>query len=627
MTTLQRLARLALIALTALTAWAAGLSDARAGQGLIVRLKDAPAHALQREQALALSATRVAGQRLLASRWQAVLKGSGLVAEAGLRLQPVGQASHLLLPGRTLSAAELARWRSALLARPEVAWVVLDERERRLQADWPRPADPLFGGLEQQWWLQPPGGSNANAIDARLRGVAGFQRAWSRTTGSAEVVIAVLDSGLTPHPDLGAARVLPGYDFVSDWDSATGRGYANDGDGRDADPADPGDWVSAADRAADAARYASCALEDSSWHGTNVAGMMVAASNNGVGVAGIDWAARLLPVRVAGKCGASVRDIVDGMRWAAGLAVCQRYTETLDPSAGCAQWAPANAHPARVINISFGGAAACNAEYQSTIDELWARGVVVVAAAGNEHGAPTRPASCSHVIGVTALNRDGFKASYANFGASVAIATVGGDDAGGTWGSLLADSGLLTLNNQGLAAPGLAAYAHHFGTSYATPIVSGTIGLMLAAHPGLAAEQIRAGLAASARPHVQSPRMAVCSSANPGRCLCSTGTCGAGILDAEQAVAYAQALAGAQAYQAPNWAIEQIDTAELASAVALGPDREAAAGATPPSSGSGASSGGSTGGGGSGPWLLALMALALAALAAVPRRASASRPG
>lgn len=580
-------------------------------QGFIVRLRDAPAHSQWREdRQQAASASRVAARVRWTARWQGVLRDAGLASQSGWRLQPVGLASHLLLPPRPLSASEAARWQAALSASPEVAWVQADVREPALQAAWPQPDDPLFTGLSGQWWLQPASGSNANAIEARLRGVPGLQRAWARGTGSAATVIAVLDTGLTAHPDLNGARILPGFDMVSDWDSATGRGYANDGDGRDADPTDPGDWVSAADKAADAGRYGGCSETSSTWHGTVVAGMVAAESGNAYGGAGADWAARILPVRVAGKCGASVRDIVDGMRWAAGLAVCQRYTDTLDPTAGCQQWAPVNPNPARVVNISFGGAQACGAEYQAAVDELWALGVVVVAAAGNDHAAPSRPANCQQAIGVVALNRDGFKANYSNFGAGLSIATVGGDDSGGRWGSLLADSGLLALTNDGAQSRGSAAHARHYGTSFAAPVVSAAVGLMLAADPALSAAEIATGLAQSARPHLGSSVMPVCSSTNPGRCICTSATCGAGILDADQAVAYAQARAAGQVYQAPAWPQEWLDTPELTQAVALGPDRETAA-----STGSTGSDTSGQGGGAAGGLLCALLALAWLGLA------------
>lgn len=588
--------------------------------GFLVRLHDAPAHVGPAQQLL-MSVQRASDEAARAARWSAVLTGTGVAAEPGWHLEPMGQASYLLRPPRPLSAAELSRWTARLSARPEVAWVLPDEREARLQVELPTPSDPLFAGVSQQWWLQAAGGSNAQPLAARLRGVPGFQTAWVRGTGSADAVVAVLDTGITAHPDIPADRLLPGFDMVSDWDAGTGRGYANDGDGRDADPSDPGDWVDASDRAADAARYGGCAVSASTWHGTAVAGMIAAAANNGLGGAGAAWAGRILPVRVAGKCGASVRDIIDGMRWAAGLLVCQSWRSTLDPSSGCAVWAPINPTPARIINISFGGAAACHAEYQAAVDELWALGVVVVAAAGNDHAAPARPASCNRVLGVAALNRDGFKANYSNFGAALRIATVGGDDAAGQWGGLLADGGLLSLAHSGAAAVGTPGYARHVGTSFATPLVSGAISLMLSAAPGLSADEIVNGLQASARPHVGSPWIGACSVNNPGRCLCTTSTCGAGILDADQAVAYAQAVAAGHSYQAPTWPAVLLDTTELAQAAALGPDREAPAATTPePDSTESGQGGGAVG------WGSVMLLLAVTLALAWRRRHPASRP-
>jgi serine protease len=594
-------------------ALAAEAAQAQVG-GLIVRLKEAPAHADLRRLALGggNEAVEHGARAANTRRWAALLSDTGLGWLPGMRLEPVGRASLRLRPARAWSAAEAARWHRRLAARPEVAWVVADVRERRLSVP---PDDPLFAGADGQWWLQPVSGTNGNAPEARLRGVPGMQWAWSVTTGRAETVVAVLDSGWTDHPDLDPLRVLPGYDLVTDWDAAAGRGDANDGDGRDADAHDPGDWVSAADRSSDPARYGACDEETSSWHGTAVMGLIAAHSDNALGVAGIDWAAKLLPVRVAGKCGATVRDIVDGMRWAAGLPVCKQFADSQDPEAGCAEWAPLNPHPARIVNLSYGGEADCNAEYQDAIDELWARGIVVVAAGGNTHAAPTRPANCQHVVGVAALNRDGFKTHYSAFGSVLRIATVGGDDPGANWGTFLADSGLLGLDNFGSQGPGTTGYSPRFGTSFATPVVSGTLALMLARDPALSAEQLVDGLAASARPHVRAPLMGDCGPAHPGRCACTTSTCGAGILDAPQALAYAEALAAGQPYQRPNWPVEIIDTPELRAAVALGPDREAAAGQD--------DDGGASGGGAMEPWAAAALGLACVALA--PRRFRARR--
>jgi serine protease len=570
---------------------------ASVARGFIVRLKDAPAHeALRSGRELPRDRARAdavaAGEE---QRWQRVLGETGLSGRSGHqapRLRPVGRDQQWLDFGRTLSASEAAQIRERLSRRSDVDWVEPNVRERRLQVPQVPPTDPYFDGSSGQWWLHTASGSNVNAINDRLRGVAGFQSAWLRAQFS-PVVVAVLDTGITSHPDL-VGRVLPGHDFVSVVE------YANDGDGRDNNPADPGDWVSQSDL--NNAAFSGCAVEDSSWHGTIVSGIVAANANNAIGVAGIHWAASILPVRVAGKCGADVPDIVDGMRWAGGL-----------PVAGMAL----NPNPARIINISFGGSAACGAAYQSAVDELRAAGAVVVAAAGNEWSAPTRPASCSGVVGVAGLNRDGFKNNYSNFGTELAasgIATVAGDDADGAWGSVLADSGLVTLTNTGGTAPLAGGYARLYGTSFAAPQVAGTIALMLSLNPSLTYTQMLDGLRLSARPHATSPKIGSCSDSNPGRCMCTTATCGVGILDAEQALIYA-ALPGS--YVAPPRQAAVIDNADVDRALALAPQDRLANGASPPASGR------DSGGGAFGAFWL--MALATAALClGATRRARAS---
>jgi len=596
------LAATLVFAACALPAHALAAESDTPARGLIVRLKAAPAHealnprdpaARQRERAAALAA----GESV---RWRRVLGEAGLSGASGKReprLRPVGRDQQLLDFERPLERGEALQLRDKLLQRPDVDWVELNVRERRLQAA--PPSDPLFASGEQ-WWLRPVSGSSANAIGDRLRGVAGFQTAWLGAS-FAPVVVAVLDTGITPHPEL-TGRVLPGYDFVDDWDPVAQRGYANDGDGRDADAGDPGDWVSAADRQVDPARYDTCAVEDSSWHGTIVAGMIAANTGNGQGGAGIHWGAKILPVRVAGKCGADVPDIVDGMRWAAGLPV---------------SGVPMNPNPARIVSISFGGSAACGQAYQSAVDELRARGVVVVAAAGNDWSEPSRPASCSGVVGVVGLNRDGFKSNYSNFGATLSatgIATVSGDDADGAWGRWLADSGLVTPTNRGTTTPLDGGYARLYGTSFAVPQVSGTLALMLSLNPQLDHAQLIAGLRLGARPHVGSTKIAQCSTANPGRCICTTATCGVGILDAEQALLYAQR---PDSYTPPNWPPVNVDSAELDQALAVAPqDRPGEV--SPPTSGVGGDGGGAFGAF----WLMALFtaSVALWGVRPLPRR-------
>ncbi len=563
----------------------------RAAHGLIVQLREAPAHATSHARPDASAQSRNTARAASLGMGEdepmrRVLRSAGM-DEA--RMRAVGRASQHLDFGRVLSGAEAAALSARLRARPEVAWVVPNEREHRLQA---LPNDPYFAATLSstgQWWLQPVSGSSANVLKNRLRGVPGIQLAWALTQGSASAPVAVLDTGITTHPDL-AGHILGGYDFVSTAD------IAGDGDGRDADPGDPGDYVSAADKSANPALFATCAIENSSWHGTDIAGMLAAATSNAEGGAGISWNGRVVPVRVAGKCGADVADIVDGMRWAAGLAVAN----------GSGGFLPLNQNPVRVVNISFGGSAPCNAAYQDAINELTARGVVVVAAAGNEHGAVARPANCNGVVAVAALNRDGFKTHYSNFGSAISVSTVGGDSAqDGVWGPLLADDGLLTLDNHGTQAPGNAGYSRIFGTSFAAPVVAGVVSLMLSANPNLTAAQIISGLRRSARPHVTSVKIGACSEQNPTRCICNTATCGAGLLDAEQAVRFALDPAG---YLNPNTAGASIDSADVDAAVALGPDLAVNVPPTPGASGGGG--GGALGGG----WLLAL-ALAVGWLA------------
>jgi serine protease len=491
-------ARCAVLALLSAAPWAV----AAPVDGVIVKLKDAPTH----ERMARLDAGQL--RQAQTERLQRVLQTERITE---VRTRPAGRDAQYLSFGRRLSQAQAQAVVERLRARADVEWAEPNTRERLLQAA-PVPNDPYFGyaapGDLGQWWLRPAGESSGGELASW--GAPGIQNAWRVETGRPTAVVAVLDTGITAHVDL-AGRVLPGFDFVSEPQ------YSNDPDGWDNDPTDPGD----------ATVEGECGLVDgapdpfedtpSSWHGTIISGIVAAATNNTLGVSGVSWNGRVLPVRVAGKCGASVLDITDGMRWAAGLDVVG---------------APANPNPARIINISFGGDAPCGNLYQATVNELTNAGVVVVAAAGNDMAGVSRPASCAGVVGVAALARDGLKAAYSNFGPQVVVSTVGGD--------ANADDGLLTLSNSGTQGPGGDIYANVFGTSFAAPVVSGVISLMLSANPQLTVAQVIAGVRASARPHVQSSTgVPACSSSNPDVCVCTTGTCGAGVLDAEGAVRYA----------------------------------------------------------------------------------------
>ncbi|MBT9487469.1 MAG: S8 family serine peptidase [Rubrivivax sp.] len=512
MKNLLRAACCGLLLLGALPAWAA--------PALFVKLHDdgAAASALQRKQRLA-----------------------AVVAERGLPLQVREQVTGRWLRLQATAALSGSE-REALLARlradPRVAQVLSLQREQRLAVT---PNDTRFA---DQWWLQPRGTGNTGSAD--------FSTAWMRRVpgnSGGTGPVAVLDSGISYHPDL-FANVLPGHDFVSDAD------YAGDGDGRDADPNDEGDAISDADRTAQPAKFSGCPPQAvSGWHGTIIAGQVGAMTANGNGVAGAGFNTAVLPVRVAAKCGADPGDIVAGMRWAAGLVV---------------DGVPLNPNPARIVVISYGSEDTCNALYQDAIAEVRAAGTMVIAAAGNQRRGVFRPASCAGAFAVTALNREGYKATYANYGPQVQIATPGGDDAtGGSCDAQLSDGGLVSTGNLGDVQQGAAGYVAASGTSFAAPAVAATAALMLGVNPTLSLAQLEAGLRASAAPFVQVPLLGQCAATdNPGRCTCTTSACGAGQLDADQALVFA---AAPGSYVAPvRNAVTLRDNRIEACAIALG---------------------------------------------------------
>src|SRR6478752_2612488 len=305
--------------------------------------------------------------------------------------------------------------------------------------------------------------------------------AWDVSTGSGSTV-AVIDTGITAHPDLDA-NVLPGYDFVSD---ATA---ARDGNGRDANAQDQGDWYAAGE-------CGQTAASNSSWHGTHVAGTIAAVTGNATGVAGVAPNAKILPVRVLAKCGGSLSDIADAIIWASG---------------GTVSGVPANANPAKVINMSLGGSGACGTTYQAAIDAAVSRGTTVVVAAGNSNqdASGFRPANCNSVVTVAASNPSGTLSYYSNCGATVDLTAPGGDTS-------VSGGGILSTINTGTTTPGGAGYASYQGTSMATPHVAGLVALMKAKSPALTPAQVESTLRQGTR-------------AMPGGC---TKGCGAGLSDA-----------------------------------------------------------------------------------------------
>ena len=323
------------------------------------------------------------------------------------------------------------------------------------------PDDPL---LPDQWGLTGSFGIGAPG-------------AWDFADG-AGARVAVIDTGIVAHSDIDA-NVTVGYDFITDSDTA------NDGDGRDADPTDPGDWQT---------KEFCGGTSTSSWHGTHVSGIIAAVGNNGVGVSGVAPKATIVPVRALGRCGGSMSDVLAGARWAAGLSV---------------PGVPANQNPVRIINMSLGSAGACPSWMQAAINEIAAVGVLIVVAAGNSNAnaANYSPASCDNVFTVAATTSLGERASFSNYGSVVDIAAPG--------------SLILNTINLGATSAAAAGYSYMSGTSMATPHVAGVAALVLGLQPTLSLSDLRARLTATAT-----------AFASPTACA----TCGAGIVSAAGAI-------------------------------------------------------------------------------------------
>lgn len=313
--------------------------------------------------------------------------------------------------------------------------------------------------------------------------------AWDVSTGSG-INVAVIDTGYRPHADL-AANIVGGYDFISD------TFVANDGGGRDSDARDPGDAVSAGE----CGNNYPPSNQGSSWHGTHVAGTVAAVTNNNSGVAGVAYGAKVVPVRVLGKCGGLTSDIADAIIWSAG---------------GSVSGVPANSNPAQVINMSLGGGGSCSSTTQSAINSARSNGAVVVVAAGNENtnASNSNPANCSGVVTVASTNRNGGRAYYSNYGSVVDVAAPGGELTQST-----SVNGVLSTLNSGSSSPGSDTYAFYQGTSMAAPHAAGAAALMLSANSALSPDEVESILKGTARSF-------------PSTC----SQCGTGIVDAAAAV-------------------------------------------------------------------------------------------
>jgi serine protease len=487
---------------------------------------------------------------------------AGLAQRTGLamaRSRQLTPSMHVVYLQKTLYGAQVKAALKTLRADAAVEFADVDRRR------YPHavPDDPLYqpsADASGQWFMGTP-----SALPITLGGVASMDlsatdavSAWSITKGSSGTVIADVDTGIRfDHPDLLRAgfggRLLPGYDFVDqDYDPTSGMPLgtfliANDGDGWDPDPSDPGDWISKTDLMNSLFPPDSCGdpnsnngPSDSSWHGTRVMGVLGALTNNGVGVAGMTWNPYLLPVRALGKCGGYDSDIISGMQWAAGMSVT-------DPSGNAI---PDNPYPADIINLSLGGPDTCSSTspYTSVIKTLTSMGVVVVASAGNGGASVDTPGNCPGVLAVVGLRNVGTKVGYSSMGPEAGIAAPAGNCVVTTGGCFRS---IDTTVNEGLTVPTTNGYTNqintNLGTSFSAPIVSGVVALMRAVNANLTPSQLIARIKSSASPFPQPAGLPVCPATatdpttmmSTGECACPNGgitQCGAGMVNALSAV-------------------------------------------------------------------------------------------
>lgn len=497
-----------------------------------------------------------------ADRAQALGLSAGLALRSGRMLTA---RSHVVLADG-ISSNELAR---RLSQQSDVEYAVPDRRQRILAtpndqyyAQGPAIVGQTGGPVVGQWYLRAPSGEVQSSINAPA--------AWDITQGSSSVIVAVLDTGVRfDHRDLkkvaDGGKLLAGYDLVGPDLSTSGDSLgtyliANDGNGYDSDPSDPGDWITQQEANDPNGQFYHCGAqddngayvgEDSSWHGTQTSGLVGALTNNGIGMAGVGPNIKVLPVRVLGKCGGYESDIIAGMYWAVNAT---------DPDQ---TGLPANPNPAQVLSMSLGGDDSCDDAYGDAVTAVAAKGAVIVASAGNDEGhVVSVPANCSGVVAVAGLRHVGTKVGFSNIGPQVSLSAPGGNCVNTDVGEPCLYA-ILTTTNSGTTTPvsdaaGGSIYSDAFnasvGTSFSAPMVAGTAALMLSIQPKLAPSEVLAKLKSSARPFPTAGGTAgTVACVVPGsagaptdqdECYCTTGTCGAGMLDAGKAVASA---AGVQA--------------------------------------------------------------------------------
>ena len=511
------------------------------GRALRVRIAPPPSQLIVRFRDEQASGERVA---------MTVPRVDGLSKTGGVQLlyrRPMIDLAHVFRFAEPVTQAGAEAVAARLRRDPAIAGVEIDDYVFPLFD----PNDGFYANttVERMWHLKAP--TTLRAGGANLPGAGDITRGGG-------VAVAVIDTGIFNHDDL-EPNIQRGYDFVGPDSSANGGGFlvANDGDGRDADPSDPGDWVTAEDKAKPI--FATCDVDESSWHGTHVAGTVAAVGNNGVGAVGVAFESKVLAVRALGKCFGYGADITDAIWWAAG---------GVQPATSQAVGLPPNPNPAKVINLSLGSTnGSCSTSRQNAINAARAAGAVVVAATGNDGQIGiSSPANCDGVIAVTAHTVEGDNANYANVGSGTAISAPGGgrctvaalnclpqgsDGAAGTLYRFV-----FSTIGDGAQGPGPARnlFVGFAGTSMAAPHVSGVAALLFARMPTLKPDAVKDLLTASARPF---PAATYCAGFSDGRC-------GSGMLDAKRALDRLADLTPAVTAAAPAAIVRSGSTVDLA---------------------------------------------------------------
>lgn len=450
----------------------ASIDDATVSPRFIVKYRDGSAERTQpaaSQRALNAAAERA---RLQMGARIADLRGTAALRIDSLRTTATGR--RVVRASQRLDRTQAEALMRAIASDPNVESVSVD----RLMHPTAMPNDPMLA--THQMWHYGTGAGGARVTSA-----------WNAGATGAGVVVAVLDTGATHHVDL-EQNLLPGYDFITDHEVS----------GRATDDRVPGGW-DLGDFTVAGQCGAGSTASSSSWHGTHVSGTIAEVTNNGIGGAGVAYDAKVVPVRVLGRCGGYTADINDAIVWAAG---------------GHIDGVPDNPNPAEVINMSLGGSHACDADTQAAIDKAASLGATVVVAAGNDNAdvAGHSPASCARVVAVGATGYSGQRAGYSNYGSGVDIAAPGG---AGVEGS--PNGYIWSTHNTGATVAEGDRYVGMTGTSMATPHVSGIVALMqsVSAMP-LTPAQVEGVLVSSARPFPTKPDRAI----------------GAGIVDAAAAV-------------------------------------------------------------------------------------------